>query len=124
VNVVDSSGWIEYLTGGPEASFFEAAILNDRELVVPTLSMFEVYRRVFQLRDEAQALAVVPFMHRGLVVDLTPDLAIAAAEISVQHKLPMADSIMLATSRAHGAVLWTLDADFVGLHGVKYRARR
>lgn len=124
MNVVDSSGWLEYLTGGPEAGFFAPAILDDRDLVVPTLSMFEVYRKVLQLRDEMNALAVLPLMKRGVVVDLTPDLAVAGAELSVALKLPMADSIILATARAFGATLWTQDADFEGLEGVRFRRKR
>jgi predicted nucleic acid-binding protein len=124
VNVVDSSGWIEYLTNGAEADFFAAAILDERELVVPTLSIFEVYRKVLQSREENDALAVVPLMSRGTIVDLTPDLAVAGAELSVQHKLLMADSIILATARAWRATLWTQDADFEGLEGVRYRRKR
>ncbi len=122
MNVVDSSGWLEYLADGPNAGFFATAIERTADLVVPTLSLFEVFRRVLQQRDESQALQAVALMHQGRLVDLTASLAIDAARLSRSARLPMADSIMLATARAHGAAFWTQDADFDGMPGVRYRA--
>jgi predicted nucleic acid-binding protein len=124
VNVVDSSGWLEYFADGPNAAFFAAAIEKPAGLVVPTISLYEVFKRVLQQRDHGAALQVVAVMRQGTVVDLTETLAVSAARLSVKHGLPMADSIMLATAQAADATLWTQDADFENLPGVRYVARR
>lgn len=121
MNVVDSSGWLEYFADGPGAAFFAPAIEALDRLVVPTVSLYEVFRRVAAQRDESAALTAVALMQRGAVVDLTPPLALSAALLAGAHKLPMANAMMLATARAHGATLWTQDAGFEGLSGVKYR---
>lgn len=122
MNVVDSSGWLEYLADGPNAGFFAPAIERTADLLVPTLSVFEVFERVMQQRDESTALQAVALMHQGRLIDLTARLALNAARLSLGARLPMADSIMLATARAYGATLWTQDADFDGMQGVRYRA--
>jgi predicted nucleic acid-binding protein len=124
MNVVDSSGWLEFFADGPNADFFAPAIENIPALVVPSLSMYEVFKRVLQQRGEDEALQAVGAMAQGRVVDLNMTLAINAAKLSVDLRLPMADSIMLATARAYHATLWTQDADFQGLEGVQYVARR
>jgi toxin FitB len=95
-----------------------------RELLVPTLSLYEVFKRVLQQRGEGEALQAVALMQQGRIIELTAHLALAAARVSVHEKIPMADSIMLATARAHGAILWTQDSDFEGRAGVRYVARR
>jgi predicted nucleic acid-binding protein len=123
VTVVDSSGWIEYLSGGSNASFFSEPIESDETLLVPSLSLFEVYRHLLRHVGREEAIHVVAAMRRGVVVDLDDHIALEAAELSVETKLALADSIILATARAHGAELWTQDADFEGLEGVRYRAR-
>jgi predicted nucleic acid-binding protein len=120
MNVVDSSGWLEFFADGTSAGFFAPPILRLAELVVPSISLYEVFKRVLQQRDESQALQAVALMQQGMVVDLNATLALAAAKLSADLKLPMAESIMLATARAFGAVLWTQDADFEGLSGVRY----
>jgi predicted nucleic acid-binding protein len=120
MNVVDSSGWLEYFAGGPNAGAFARPIEATRDLVVPALSLYEVFKRVLQQRSESEALQVLAVMQQGLVVPLTADLAIRAARLSLAHRLPMADAIMLATARAHGATLWTQDRDFEGVEGVRY----
>lgn len=120
MNVVDSSGWLEYLADGPNAGFFAPAIERTADLVVPTLSIYEVFKRVLQQRDESQALQAAALMHQGQLADLTAPLAIAAARLSREARLPMADSIMLATARSRGATLWTQDADFDGVPGVRF----
>lgn len=122
MNVVDSSGWIEYLSAGPNAAFFGEPIESDEPLVVPSLSLVEVYRHVLRHVGREEALHVVVAMRRGVVVDLDDRLALEAAELSVEAKLALADSIMLATARAHDAAFWTQDADFEGMQGVRYRA--
>jgi len=120
MNVVDSSGWLEFFADGASAAFFAAPIQRAAELVVPSISLYEVFKRVLQQRDESQALQAIALMQQGMVSDLTATLALAAAKLSADLKLPMADSIMLATTRAFGAVLWTQDADFEGMPGVRY----
>ncbi len=120
MNVVDSSGWLEYLADGPNADFFAPAIENTPDLVVPSLSLYEVFKRVLQQRGEGDALQAVALMSQGRVVDLDTDLALRAAKVSVEYKLPLADSVMLATARWCDATLWTQDADFEGVEGVKY----
>jgi len=120
VNVVDSSGWLEYFAGGPQARAFAKPIEDTASLIVPTLSLYEVFKRVLQQHGDDDALQAVAVMEQGAVVDLDRAIALAAAELSVRHRLPMADSVMLATARRAGATLWTLDADFEGLEGVRY----
>jgi len=111
MNVVDSSGWLEYLADGPNADFFAPAIENTPDLVVPSLSLYEVFKRVLQQRGEGDALEAVAVMSQGLVIDLDTDLALKAAKLAVESKLPMANSAMLATAQMCGATLWTQDAD-------------
>ena len=123
MNVVDSSAWLEYFADGPNASFFAEPIEDIEALVVPTLSLFEVFKRVLQQSDESTALQAAAVMQQGTVVDLEGTIALNAARLSVELRLPLADSVMLATARQHGAELWTQDADFEGIEGVQYRKR-
>lgn len=120
MNVVDSCGWLEYFADGPNADFFAPAIEETNQLVVPTLILFEVFKRVLQQRNEADALRSIGLMRQGRCIDLTDSLAIGAASLSVELKLPLADSIILHTARNQGATLWTQDAHFEGLQGVRY----
>ena len=120
MNVIDSSGWLEYFADGPNAEKFAPGIQNHRELVVPTLSIYEVFKRVLQQRSETDALRAVALMQQGRIVDLNIAIALVAAKLSAELKLPMADSIMLASAREFQATLWTQDADFEGIEGVKY----
>lgn len=123
MNVVDSSGWLEYLADGPNADFFSVAIEDSVALVVPTISLYEVFKRVLLQRGEADALRAAALMMQGQIVDLDRQMALDAARMSVELRLPMADSIILATALAHEATLWTQDADFEGINGVKYAAK-
>jgi len=123
VNVVDSPGWIEYFNGGSNTRFFSRTIENVAELEVPTITLLEVYRHLLRHQGPDDALRAVAGMQQGHVVDLDRALALQAAEIGVEHKLPLADSIIMATARAHEAVLWTQDSDFEGLDGVRFRAK-
>ncbi len=123
MNVVDSSAWLEYFANGPSAGYFAKPIENTKRLIVPTLAIFEVFKRVLQQRSEGDALRAVAVMKQGKVVDLDTLIALRTASLSVEHRLPMADSVILATARAFDATVWTLDADFQGLPGVQYRAR-
>ena len=124
MNVVDSSAWLEYFANGPNAAFFGTAIEQMGELMVPSLTIYEVFKRVLQQRDEGDALRAVALMQQGTVVDLDARLAVTAARLSRDTGLPMADSVVLATARLHGATLWTQDADFKNLPEVRYRAKK
>lgn len=120
MKVVDSSGWLEYFADGPNAAFFAPAIEKPADLIVPTISLYEVFKRVLQQRDEGQALRAAAVMQQGTVVDFTAAIALSAAKLSAETRLPMADSVMLATARAYNALLWTQDADFEGMKGIRY----
>jgi predicted nucleic acid-binding protein len=122
VNVVDSSGWLEYFADGPNASFFAAAVEEPARLIVPSVSVYEVFKRLLQQKDETVALRAVAAMAQGTIVPFDDTLALAAAKLSLEVHLPMADSIMLATARAAGAELWTQDSDFAAIDGVRYVA--
>ena len=103
MNIVDSSAWLEYFAGGGNADFFAAAIENVEELIVPTLSLYEVFKRVMQQRSESEALQVIAVMRQGQVANLDGKIALDAARLSIELKLPMADSVMLATAREYSA---------------------
>ena len=124
MNVIDSSAWLEYFANGPNADFFAPGIEKTAELLVPSLTLYEVFKRVLQQRDEGSALQAVAVMQQGTVVDLDAPLALAAARLSIKHRLPVADSVILATARSYAAVLWTQDADFKGMPRVEYRKQR
>lgn len=120
MNVVDSSGWLEYFAKGSNSEFFAPIIKATAKLVVPTVTIYEVYKRIILQRDEEEALSAIGWMSVALVADLTQELALAAADLSMEHKIPMADSIILATARMNDAVLWTQDEHFQDLAGVEY----
>ncbi len=124
MNLVDSSGWLEYAAGGPNAGVFAPAIEDTANLLVPTICMLEVFKRLKSQRGLDTALKVLSAMQLGRVVDLDTDIALAAADLGLAHKLPLADSVILATARSHGAELWTQDADFKGLPGVRFTRHR
>jgi toxin FitB len=124
VNVVDSSGWLEYFADGPNAGFFAPAIHDFGRLLVPAISIFEVFKKMKSERGEEAALEAAAQMRRGKLIALDASLAVAAAETSLEQKLPMADSIILTTARANDATLWTQDDDFEGMAGVKFVAKK
>ena len=124
MNVVDSSGWLEYFADGPNAGLFAKPIETTRSLLVPTLSLFEVFKHVTQQRSEDEALRAIAVMEQGKVVDLDRSTALEAARLSIHHGIAMADSVMLATAHRHRATLWTQDSDFEGLQGARYFAKR
>ena len=115
-NVVDSSGWLEYFEGSDRAGLFAPAIENTERLIVPVISIYEVFKRfrITRTQDDAEQAAEV--MQRSLVVDIDLTLVLSAAA----NGLPLTDSLIYATARAHGATLWTQDSHFVGLPGVKF----
>jgi predicted nucleic acid-binding protein len=124
MNVVDSSAWLEYFADGPNAEEFASVIEDSSTLAVPTITVFEVFKRLRTQRDSETALRAVSQMRRGEVLELDADLAIAAADLSIESKLPLADSVILASARSVGATLWTQDSDFEGLPDVEYRSNR
>lgn len=120
MNLVDSCGWLEFFADSPNASFFAAPLKNVDELVVPTISIYEVFKSVIRQRNESAGLQAVALMKQGQVIDLTTNISMTAAKLSIDHNIPMADSIILATGRLYQATVWTQDTDFKGLEGVKY----
>ncbi len=124
MNVVDTSAWLEYFGDGPNASEFAKAIEDPDDLVVPALTVFEVFKRTHQIADETAALDAVAVMMQGRIVNLDASLAIEAARTSIETGLAMADSIILATARAEDAVLWTQDSHFEDLEMVEFRPKK
>jgi predicted nucleic acid-binding protein len=120
VNIVDSSGWLEYFADDKNADFFAGPIEETTALIVPTISIYEVYKKVVQQRNGSVALEVIATMEQGKVIDLDTNIALFAADLSLKHKIPMADSIILATARAYEATLWTQDADFKHIPEIRY----
>lgn len=120
-NVANSSGWIEYFADGENAPFFEEPIQGVESLLVPSISIYEVFERLLREPEgESIGLEVVAAMQRGAVVDLSPELALEAARIAQENRLPTASSVVLATSRSHDATVWTQDPNFEGWPAVKY----
>ena len=123
MNVVDSSAWLEYFTGGANARFFARAVEDGSKLLVPTIVLLRVYKHIVRERGADDALRAVSAMHHGQVVELDSDLALTAAELGLEHRLPLAESVIYATARVYGAEVWTQDSDFDGLDGVRYREK-
>jgi predicted nucleic acid-binding protein len=121
MNLVDTSGWIEYFFAGENASFFSEPIEAIEELVVPTICLYEAFKKISLVADQSQALRAIAQMKQGRVVDLTADIALKASLVSIQHKLPMADSLIYATAKSVGATVWTQDEHFRGLPQVSFR---
>ena len=124
MNIVDSSGWLAYFADEPNSKHFLTPLNDTASLVVPTVTIYEVFTVVLRESSENEALHAVVAMQKGTVVDLTPPLAITASKLSLEHNLPMADSIILATAKEFDATLWTQDADFKNIDGVKYFSKK
>jgi predicted nucleic acid-binding protein len=120
MNIVDSSGWLEYFAAGENAAFFTPAIQDSEHLLVPVIIIYEVFKRIHAQKGLNAAERSIMDMHKGRIVDLDTSLAISAALLSTQLKLPMADSLILATTQSSNAMLWTQDAHFAGLDSVQY----
>jgi toxin FitB len=120
VIVVDSSGWLEFLTDGPVADEYATYLRKTAEVVTPTIVIYEVYKRAKHLLGEEEAINAVAAMQKTQVMPLTDELALIAADLSLLHKLPMADAIVLATAQAHDADVITSDSDFKDLSRVIY----
>ncbi len=124
MNIVDSSGWLEFFADGPNSNFFSPVVEDTEHLLVPVISIYEVFKRVLMQRGEDVALQAVALMHQGSVLDMDSALALQAAKFSFELKLPMADSVMQASARANKAVLWTQDSDFKVLQGVRFISKK
>ncbi len=124
MNLVDSSGWIELFTDGPNADHFSEPIDDIGSLIVPTICLIEVFRFVLREDTEANALQAVAAMQQGEVIDLDPSLSLLAAKVAVEHSLPLADSIIYATAQSMGATVWTQDSDVEGLPNVTFIAKK
>ncbi len=120
MNIVDSCGWLAYFADEPNAKHFITPLHDTASLVIPSVTIYEVFKVVLRERSENEALQAAAAMQRGKVVDLTAMLAIASSKLSLEHGIPMADSIILATAKAFDAVIWTQDSDFRDIAGVKY----
>lgn len=120
MNVVDSSIWIELFVDEEHAPDINEALEARQFLVVPSITLYEVYQKILRDFGEWEAASAVAFMRKGIVVDLDATIAVFAADLSQKHSLPMADSIILATAQQHGATLWTMDSHFKGIEGVRY----
>ena len=124
MNLVDTSGWIEYFFAGPNATYFAKPIENTATILVPTICLYEVFKKINIVGNEAQAMQAVAQMREGLVLELTESIALSASLISIKNKLPMADSMIYASALANNATIWTQDIDFKKLPGVKYAEAR
>lgn len=120
MNLVDSSGWLEYFADAPNADFFAPAIEDFDNLLVSSINIYEVFKRILQQRNEYVAQQAVVLMMQGIIIDVSPSIAMHAAKLSDELKIPLADSMILATARDNDAVVWTQDSDFKELEGVRY----
>ena len=120
MNLVDSSGWIEYLQDTSRADLFADAIEDRNTLLVPTIALFEVHKVLSRRLPAALVERCLNVMRLGRVLDFTDARAIAAAQIAARHQLAMADAAMYSMAQEFGATFWTQDADYQGLVGVNY----
>jgi predicted nucleic acid-binding protein len=120
MNIVDSSCWIEYLMGTEIGAKVAHAIENPGELVVPTITIYEVYKKLIAEKDDEYATNVISYMQTGTVIDLDLKLSLSAAQISRKYKLPMADSIIYATSLYHSKIIFSCDKHFKDIPNIQY----
>lgn len=120
MNIVDSSGWLEYFAGGPNSAHFSLPLEDSSSLIVPVITIYEVFKVVLREASDNEALQSIAAMQKGKVIDITISISLSAAKISIQYKLPMADSIIFATAKKHRCIIWTQDAHFEDLPNVKF----
>ena len=124
MNLVDSSGWLEYLSDSKNAKNFAEAIENTEELLVSSINIYEIYKKILIEKDENTALQIVGLMRQAKVIDVTSSIAMQAAKLSYENHIPMADSIIYTTAQVNNAIVWTQDSDFKGLESVKYFSKK
>jgi predicted nucleic acid-binding protein len=120
MNVVDTSGWLEYFSDGPNADKFLAPLQDSSSLIIPVITIYEVFKIVLRESSEHEALQAIAAMEKGQVIELTTSIAMTASKLSLQYNLPMADSIILSTSQLYGCTIWTQDSDFKDIPGVNF----
>lgn len=120
MNLVDSSGWLEYFSDSPNAINFSPPLQDKENLIVPTICLYEVFKVVLREKTEDVALQVIAVMRQNNIIELSSEISILAAKNSIEYKLPMADSIILTTAQLHNAIVWTQDIDFINIPDVKY----
>jgi len=120
MNIVDSSGWLEYFSGGPNSDQFAKPLEDASTLIVPVITIYEVFKVVLRESSENEALQVIAAMQKGTIIDLTTRIAMNASRLSLQYRLPMADSIILSTAQSYECIIWTQDSDFENLSNVKF----
>ena len=124
MNLVDSSGWLEYFSDSKNAEYFAPIIENTEDLIVSVINLYEVYKKVLVEKDNNFAIQAIALMQQSKVIDITETIAILASRLSVDFKLPMADSLIYATAKTNDAIVWTQDSDFENLENVKYFKKR
>jgi predicted nucleic acid-binding protein len=120
MNVVDSSGWVEYLLDSPRADLFALAIEQRDKLIVPVIALYEVHKILSRKLPEVAVTEALDVMRLGRVIELTDRRAIAASAIATKHKLAMADAVMYSVAQEHKATFWTQDIDYQGLPNVQF----
>jgi toxin FitB len=120
MNVVDSSGWIEFFTAGASGLLFKPVIEQRDQLLVPAINIYEVYKILSRKLPAGAVQSCLDVMRQGRVLDLTDKRAVAAADIAAKHKLAMADAVIYSMAREFDGTLWTQDVDYKGLAGVRY----
>ena len=123
MNVVDSSAWLSYFAGDTNSHLFAKPIEDMARLLVPSITITEVFKNVLRQSNEASALIAIAHMRQGKVLALDAELALSAALWGIELKLPLADSIIYATARKYNAIIWTQDADFKGLESVEFHPK-
>lgn len=120
MNLVDTSGWLEYFANSKNATLFAPAIEKTEDLIVSTINIYEMYKKILIEKDEYTAILVISLMKQAKVIEVNSEIAIQAAKLSFEKKIPMADSLIYVTAKLNNAILWTQDFHFKGLQGVKY----
>jgi predicted nucleic acid-binding protein len=123
-HLVDATGWLEYFADGPNAGYFAAAIEQPAHLLVPTVVITKVFRRIYLDAGEGEALQAAALLQQGIVVDFDDTLALDAGRIAATDKLALPSAMLVATARRHGALIWTQDDDFADLPDVRYTPKR
>lgn len=118
--ILDSSAWLEYFAGTKNGDIFAEYAEDFENLMVPTICIYEVYKRILIQREENSANMAVEFMQNGNVVDINSEISITSALLSYKLKLPMADSLIYATGQIYKSKIITQDSDFIGLDNVDY----
>ena len=124
MNLVDTSAWLEYFFDGPNAGVFAGPIEDNPKLLVSVICLYEVFKKLCSTADEGRALRAVACMKQGTVSEVSEEIALRASLVSLKYGIPMADSLIYATAKLHGATVWTQDQDFKDLPGVSYTPKR